>query len=165
MDKEQPRCVACGGSLEGKRAGAKTCSDACRAKVSRRKRDPRIGSPERKHRQRSGLDAKYAYRQHAQASELLQRLGLVPLGNIIGPNPSRSQLERDNSRNAAYHPATHDPILWHNRKMPAGRWSPSDGWWLYESWGTGSGRVLFRTRLDMERFFYVRQDRRSFCAS
>lgn len=134
MDQENSRrCEVCGGPFNAKRSDKKTCSAKCRKEKSRRKLDPDRNSPERKHRRRLGLDQKYVYSQHAEALDLLQRLGLVPLGNAVGPNPSRSQLQRDNARGSVYHPATYDPILWHNRKLPAGRWAPPDGWWQHET--------------------------------
>lgn len=70
-------CEQCGKTFQAK-ANAKTCSDACRAKRSRRNRDPEIGSPERKQSQLAGLNVKYTYRQRGQVRYDLQRLGLVP---------------------------------------------------------------------------------------
>jgi hypothetical protein len=118
-------CVICNTEFEPRRSDAKTCNDACRAKLSRRKRDPQIGSFERRQNQRAGLDAKYTYRQRGQAREALQKLGLAPT-------------ESDGDEPIAFHKAAHDPILWHARGKAArrvreianpGRWSPADGWW------------------------------------
>jgi hypothetical protein len=52
-------CQVCGEPFSAKRSDAKTCSDACRAKRSRRTRDPGIGSPERRQRQLDGLERKW----------------------------------------------------------------------------------------------------------
>jgi hypothetical protein len=70
-------CQQCGKTFQAQRSDAKTCSDRCRARRSRRMRDPATGSPERRARQRAGLDSKYAYRQREQASRDLRKLGLI----------------------------------------------------------------------------------------
>jgi hypothetical protein len=48
-------CQKCGDEFEAKRSDAKTCSPRCRQAVSRRKRDPHIGSAWRRANQRAGL--------------------------------------------------------------------------------------------------------------
>jgi hypothetical protein len=71
-------CVVCGDPFVAKRSDALTCTDACRAKKSRRSRDPLIGSPERRQAQRTGqlrgLNKKYAGRQRWQARIGIQRM-------------------------------------------------------------------------------------------
>jgi hypothetical protein len=84
----QRECVQCKSPFASKRSDAKTCSDACRAKKSRRARDPKIGSPERRQSQLAGLNAKYTYRQRGQVRYDLQRLGIVPSKREADPDAS-----------------------------------------------------------------------------
>jgi hypothetical protein len=112
-------CQVCGGSLRGKRSDATTCGDACRARKSRRKRDPGIGSPERRQRQRAGLDIKYTARQHAQARRDLQGLGLVPSEWVFDPRDGEMSPQFDGTRS--------DPRYTHDLPRRLGHWTRTRG--------------------------------------
>lgn len=47
MNNYDTTCEACGGTMEGRRAGALTCGDSCRQRLSRNIREARkAGTPE-----------------------------------------------------------------------------------------------------------------------
>jgi hypothetical protein len=110
-------CEVCGQPFKAARSDAKTCSDACRAKRSRRRRDPDIGTLERRIRQRAGLNAKYSYRQREQARRALTVNGL--LGSAWDRRDGRTE---------------------HGGASAQGRWTPADGWWRDEPWQLGRRR-------------------------
>jgi hypothetical protein len=123
-------CQVCGQRFPSKRSHAKTCSDACRARKSRRARDPGIGSPERRQRQRAGLNQKYAYRQRGQARRGLQRLGLVPSEWVKDSSgewsPQFKVSEKERERNAW--PRTLPAALDLSKRL----WSPADSFPQHE---------------------------------
>lgn len=80
-------CVSCGKEFKG-RTDKRTCSDACRAKQYRRRKDPLLGSPERKQNQLEGLNKRYTYRQRGQARFGLRGIGLTPIGWGDGFKPA-----------------------------------------------------------------------------
>src|SRR5689334_4723869 len=90
-----------GQALEAARSDKKTCSDACRARKSRKKRDPEIGSEQRRRNKLDGLNRKYAYRRRGQARNELKKLGLVP-----------SEWYPESNEPARFVKATYDPTLW-----------------------------------------------------
>jgi hypothetical protein len=110
--------------------------------MSRRARDPQIGSPERRQNQRAGLDAKYTYRERGKARLELQKLGLVPTTSWSEDGEPRSFSQK-----------TYDPILWRRKQRATMSWLPSDGWWLSETMlgvGNNAHRQTSYRRLDEE---------------
>jgi hypothetical protein len=128
------RCVQCGKPFEAKRSDAKTCSDACRAQLSRHRRDPQIGTPERRQSQREGLNRKFTYRQCGQVRGDLQRLGLIPSKwEFDSPQFGRADCYPGGGRDDLV------PYRSCGGNLPAaeantpGRWNQgSDGWPLHE---------------------------------
>lgn len=49
-------CGQCEGLIQGKRSDAKYCSESCRQKAKRRRKNPSVGTPEAYWRQRDALD-------------------------------------------------------------------------------------------------------------
>lgn len=140
-------CEQCGQKFQAKRSDARTCGDACRAKKSRRARDPEIGSTERKQNQREGLNQKYIYRQ---VRKDLQRLGLVPSSREFGSQDSFGFADR-------YPGASRTDLVPARSKgsfapKVAGRWNQgADGWNLHEPM-LAFGRPLQSKRLGKNRW-------------
>src|SRR5215831_3901266 len=124
------QCISCGESFEAHRSDAKTCSDSCRAKLSRRKRDPGIGSRARRERQREGLDKKYLY---PLILEDLQKAGLVPTKYAQEANADEGRpRDPDSGIFGKTPPGELRSDMSGPRRHSRAVWSPADGWWKDE---------------------------------
>lgn len=110
--------MVCSRRFIAKRLHAQTCSDACRARKSRRKRDPDIGSSGRRRNQLEGLDKKYTYRQRAQARHELRLLGIVPREWVKGTDGEWSPQFSVSSQQRRLHGFPGNNNVW--------SWSPAD---------------------------------------